>query len=107
MLNAFLPSDRSLVLLRRGRAVEESRELVADRQHSWHYCAVVNRSKALTRRIALAALDDQFNHAVRSLTTPDQRFADTWVLSEEIWRLKGWDPGERGLSRHTARVARR
>ena len=39
--------------------------------------------------------------------TPDERFAEAWRLSEEIWRLKGWDPGEPGLSRSVARVIRR
>jgi hypothetical protein len=39
--------------------------------------------------------------------TPDERFAEAWRLSEEIWRLKGWDPGEPGLSRSIARLIRR
>jgi len=38
---------------------------------------------------------------------PDERFAETWRLSEEIWRLKGWDSGEPGLSRATTRLIRR
>ncbi len=67
----------------------------------------MDRSKLLVRKTTLAALDDAFDYAVWVRTTPAQRFADTWALSEEIWRLKGWDPGEPGLSRHIARVVRR
>jgi hypothetical protein len=67
----------------------------------------VDRSHALTRKTSLRKLDDTFDTAVLRQTTPAQRFADTWCLTEEIWRLKGWDPGERGLSRSFARVVRR
>jgi hypothetical protein len=67
----------------------------------------VDRSQALTRKTTLALVDDEFDREVWSRTTVDQRFADTWSLSEEIWQLKGWHPGEPGLSRHTVRIVRR
>jgi hypothetical protein len=67
----------------------------------------VKRAHALTRKTTLDRLDDAFEREVWARSTPDERFAETWRLSEEIWRLKGWDPGEPGLSRHIARVVRR
>ena len=42
-----------------------------------------------------------------AMIPPDERFAEAWRLSLEIWRFKGWDPGEPRLSRSTARVVRR
>jgi hypothetical protein len=67
----------------------------------------VDRSRALTRKTSLRDLDDAFDVEVISRTTADERFAETWRLTEELWRFKGWDPGERGLSRSVARVVRR
>jgi hypothetical protein len=67
----------------------------------------VDRSRALTRKTTLAALDDAFARQVWERTTPEERFADTWALSEELWRFSGRDAGEPGLSRRTARVVRR
>ncbi|HZR81841.1 MAG TPA: hypothetical protein VFD92_12145 [Candidatus Binatia bacterium] len=67
----------------------------------------MDRSRAITRRTTLDQLDDAFDRKVIAQTTPDERFAETWRLTEEVWRLKGWDPGERGLSRSVARVLRR
>ena len=70
------------------------------------YRGTVDRSKLLVRKTTLGALDDAFDRAVWARTTPAERLVDTWRLSEEIWRLKGWDPGEPGLSRHITRVVR-
>jgi hypothetical protein len=67
----------------------------------------VDRSRAPTRKISLHALDDAFDAAVLAHTTPAERFAETSRLTEEVWRLKGWSPGERGFSRSVARVVRR
>ncbi len=59
----------------------------------------MDRSRASTRKTTLAALDDEFDRQFWSQLTPDERFAETWRLSEELWQLKGWDAGEPGLSR--------
>jgi hypothetical protein len=67
----------------------------------------VDRSKASTRKTTLHDLDDEFDRRFWAGISPDERFAETWRLSEELWRLKGWDPGEPGLSRSVARLVRR
>ncbi len=66
----------------------------------------MDRSSAITRKTTLGDTDASFDRELRALTTPSQRFAETWKLSVEIWRLKGWNPGERGLSRSVARTVR-
>jgi hypothetical protein len=38
---------------------------------------------------------------------PHERIAETWRLSEELWRLKGEFNDEPGLCRSVARVVRR
>ena len=63
--------------------------------------------KVTVRKILRRGRDDDFDPEFWAQVTPDERFAETWRLSEEIWRLKGWDPGEPGLSRSVARVIRR
>ena len=67
----------------------------------------MDRSKAYTRKTTLTALDDVFDREFWARISPDERFAETWRLSEELWRLRGWDPGEPGLSRSVTRVVRR
>ena len=67
---------------------------------------VMDRSHASTRKTTLAALDDEFDRTFWLAITPDERFAETWRLSEELWRLKGWDPGEPRLSRSVVRLTR-
>jgi len=59
------------------------------------------------RKIVRRSSEDEVDHEFWERVTPNERFAEAWRLSEEIWRLKGWDPGEPGLSRSTARVIRR
>jgi len=59
------------------------------------------------RKTTLHDSDDRFDVEFWAAVSPDDRFAETWRLSEEIWCLKGWDPGERGLSRAVAHVVRR
>jgi len=60
-----------------------------------------------TRKITRRGPDSEFDREFWARVSPDERFAETWRLSEEIWRLKGWDPGEPGLSRSVARLIRR
>jgi len=59
------------------------------------------------RKITRRGPDSEFDPEFWARVSPDERFADAWRLSEEIWRLKGWDPGEPGLSRSVARLIRR
>lgn len=39
--------------------------------------------------------------------TAEERVLETWRLSLELWKLKGWDEHEPGLCRSAARVIRR
>jgi hypothetical protein len=59
------------------------------------------------RKTTYREMDDRFDVEFWASISPDERFAEAWRLSEEIWRLKGWDPGEPGLSRSVARLIRR
>lgn len=63
--------------------------------------------REITARKTTQRQSGDFDREFWARVTPDERFAETWRLSEEIWRLKGWDPGEPGLPRSTARVIRR
>jgi hypothetical protein len=67
---------------------------------------LMDRSHASTRKTTLAALDDEFDREFWARITPEERFAETWRLTEELWRLKGWDPGEPRLSRSVVCVTR-
>ena len=63
--------------------------------------------REITARKTTLKRSDEVDPEFWARVTPDERFAEAWRLSEEIWRLKGWDPGEPGLSRSTARLIRR
>jgi hypothetical protein len=63
--------------------------------------------REITVRKTTRGRSDEVDREFWARVTPDERFAEAWRLSEEIWRLKGWDPGEPGLSRSTARLIRR
>jgi hypothetical protein len=63
--------------------------------------------RIVARKVALADLDDSFDVDFWASIPPDERFAETWRLSEEIWRLSGRDPGEPGLPRSVAVLVRR
>jgi len=63
--------------------------------------------RVTARKTTLAALDDSFDREFWAGVSPDERFAETWRLSEEVWRIRGWDSGEPGLSRSVARTHRR
>jgi hypothetical protein len=62
--------------------------------------------RVTARKTTLGEADDRFDVEFWASVSPDERFAETWRLSEEVWRLKGLDPGEPGLSRSIARVVR-
>lgn len=49
-----------------------------------------------------AALDREYWERMR----PEDRVLETWRLSLELWRWKGWDRDESGLRRTVARVIR-
>jgi hypothetical protein len=59
------------------------------------------------RKTTHREMDDRFDVEFWAGVSRDERFAEAWRLSEEIWRLKGWDPGEPGLPRSVARLLRR
>jgi hypothetical protein len=64
--------------------------------------------RAITaRKLIRRGPDDEIDPEFWAGVAPAIRFAETWRLSEEIWRLKGWDPGEPGLLRSVARLVRR
>jgi hypothetical protein len=64
--------------------------------------------RAMTvRKTTLELLDDSFDVEFWDSISHDERFAEAWRLSEELWQLSGKDPLEPGLCRSTARVVRR
>ncbi|OGK91497.1 MAG: hypothetical protein A2W08_03830 [Candidatus Rokubacteria bacterium RBG_16_73_20] len=65
------------------------------------------RRTITARKTSLQAAGDAFDREFWSQVRRNERFAEAWRLREEIWRLKGWDPGEPGLSRSAARLVRR
>lgn len=65
-------------------------------------------ARAVTaRKIIRRGAQDDFDPDFWTQVSPDERFTEAWRLSEEIWRLKGWDLGEPGMCRSVARVIRR
>ncbi len=67
----------------------------------------MDRPNVTVRKGRLGETDESWEARLREAVCPDDRFAEAWRLSEEIWLLKGWDPDESGLSRSVARVVRR
>jgi 4-amino-4-deoxy-L-arabinose transferase-like glycosyltransferase len=67
---------------------------------------MTDRSTAVTRKARLATLDDRFDREFWARIDPNTRFAETWRLSEEVWRFAGQETSERGLSRYPGRVVR-
>jgi hypothetical protein len=66
----------------------------------------IMRPGITTRKTTLERLDDEFDVEFWASIPPDVRFAETWRISEEVWRLSGRDPGEPGLPRSIARIVR-
>jgi hypothetical protein len=67
----------------------------------------VDRRNVTVRKGRLGETDEPWEARLREAVSPDDRFAEAWLLSEEIWLLKGWNPDESGLSRSVVRVVRR
>jgi hypothetical protein len=63
--------------------------------------------RIIARKTTLDQLDDDFDIEFWSSIPPSERFAETWRLSEEVWRLAGKEPDESGLPRSVARLVRR
>jgi hypothetical protein len=63
--------------------------------------------RVVARKTTYRELDDRFDLEFWDRLSRDERFAEAWRLSAEIWSLKGLDPGEPGLSRSVARLLRR
>jgi hypothetical protein len=63
--------------------------------------------RKVTVRIVRRGKDDDFDPAFWRDVPSDERFAEAWRLSEEIWQLKGWDPDQPGFSRSVTRLIRR
>lgn len=59
------------------------------------------------RKLRLGVESDEADREFWAEMTPDERMNETWLLSLELWQLKGWDPNEPGLCRTVARVVRR
>jgi hypothetical protein len=67
---------------------------------------MADRSGATTRKARLSAVDDKFDREFWAGIGANERFAEAWRLSEEIWRFAGRETGERRLSRSVGRVVR-
>jgi hypothetical protein len=59
------------------------------------------------RKTTLAELDDRFDVEFWASIPPDERLAQTWRISQEVWQFSGRDSGESGLCRSVAVVVRR
>lgn len=65
------------------------------------------RSKRITlRRVRMGEEEERLDREFWDQLSPAERLEQTWELSLELWRFKGWDPGEPGLYRTVARVIR-
>lgn len=69
--------------------------------------ATTTRPRASARLIRLDDMDDEFDRRFWDSIPHDERFAEAWRLTLEVWTLGGRDTGEPGLPRRTARVIRR
>jgi hypothetical protein len=58
------------------------------------------------RKARLGEEDARLDREYWSQLPPEQRVLETWRLSLELWRWKGWDTDEPRLRRSAARVIR-
>jgi hypothetical protein len=66
-----------------------------------------SRARTITvRRARMGEDEDRLDREFWSRMTPGERVLETWRLSLELWRWKGWDRDEPGLCRTVARVVR-
>jgi hypothetical protein len=65
------------------------------------------RARQITIRMALMGEDEaRLDREFWSGMAPGERVLETWRLSLELWRWKGWDTDEPGLRRSASRVIR-
>ena len=69
--------------------------------------AEARRIRITIRRARLGPEADRLDREFWAQLTPDERLLETWRLSLELWRMKGWDRGESRLHRSVARIVRR
>lgn len=60
-----------------------------------------------SRIVRLEHLDDSFDRDFWDSIPHDERFAEAWRLTVDVWTFAGKDIGEPGLPRRIARVIRR
>jgi hypothetical protein len=58
------------------------------------------------RKARLGDEDDRLDREFWEAMAPEDRVREAWLLTLELWELKGWDPGEPGLRRPLTRVDR-
>ena len=62
--------------------------------------------KITIRKAMMGEEDARLDREFWTRMTPGERVLETWRLSLELWRWKGWDTDEPGLHRSSARVIR-
>ena len=68
----------------------------------------LHRAPRITLQMArLGPEADLLDRDFWAAMTSEERVAETWSLTLELWEMKGWDPDEPGLCRSVARVVRR
>jgi hypothetical protein len=67
-----------------------------------------SRARNITlRKARLGAEDERLDREFWADMPPSERVEQAWLLTLELWELKGWDPGEPGLHRTVARLVHR
>lgn len=65
------------------------------------------RARQISIRRALMGEEDvRLDREFWSAMPPGERVLETWRLSLELWRWKGWDTDEPGLRRSATRIIR-
>jgi hypothetical protein len=65
-----------------------------------------SRSRITGKKAFMGPEADRMDREFWAQLTPDERVEETWRLSLELWRFKGWDAGEQRLHRAVARTIR-
>lgn len=67
----------------------------------------MDERRITVKKATLGSQDDNgFDREFWANVAPIDKLVEAWKMTEEVWHLKGWDPGEPGLSRSVARVVR-
>lgn len=78
----------------------------ASSPRAW-YTVNMHERRITAHKTTLQHMDaDDFDRDFWARLDPIDRLVEAWRMTEEVWELKGWNPGERGLSRSVARVVR-